>query len=84
VKVTGIAIAVLGVVIALFCGIAQMNYKARSENDAVLQTEQRRSPNLTIPLVVAGFAVVGGIAMWAFGDRGTNVDRRVPPPAVEG
>lgn len=87
-RITGIAIAFIGVVIALFCGITAMNYKAPSESDTVVHTEQRRSPDLTFPLLVAGAAVLGGGALWLYGSRGYR-DHTPPgthgmPPAVQG
>jgi len=60
----------VGVVIALFCGITFMNYKAPSESDAVIHTEQRRGPDLIIPLAIGIGAIAVGGAMYLFGGRG--------------
>jgi hypothetical protein len=70
VRITGIVLAIVGLVIALFCGITFMNYKAPTESDAVMNTEQRRGPELAIPLIIAGAAVGVGTAMYLYGGRG--------------
>ena len=57
-RITGIAVALIGVVIAAFCGVTAMSFKASNENDAVLNVERRASPDLTLPLAIWAWAVV--------------------------
>lgn len=84
-RITGLAIALMGVVIAAFCGITALSFNAPNENDAVIIVERRPAPDLTLPLVLAGAAFIGGTAMYLFGGRGYHEDRSsdLPPPAVQ-
>jgi hypothetical protein len=85
-RYTGLAIALIGAVVAVFTGIAALSFTAPSEADAVIHAQRRAAPDLFFPLVIACVAVVVGLAMYWYG--GTGYDQRdvpaAPPGAVEG
>jgi hypothetical protein len=86
VRYTGIAIAIIGVAIAVFSGIISLIYGAPSADLPALQAEQQAGPNLTMPLGIAAVAVVVGIALYLFGGRGYAVTRApgTQTPPIQG
>lgn len=74
---TGIALAVVGMVIIVFSLISSL---AGSGGDAQPRTAGGFAfPDLTVPMFVAFAAIVIGTAMYLFGGRGYRVTRN---PAV--
>ena len=76
-RITGIALAVVGAVIVVFSLFASLG---GSSHDSQPRTAGGYSfPDLSVPLVAASIALVAGLAMYFFGGRGYLVTRN---PAV--
>ena len=68
-RVTGIVLAAIGLIAGIICLVARApsmdpNQQAPLTNDAQVQR-----PNVVLPLVVCGVAVLVGCAMYMFGGR---------------
>ena len=85
-RYTGLAIAVIGAMIAIFTGVAALSFTAPSESDSVIHAERRAAPELIFPLIIACVATITGLAMFWFGGRGYEEPGRpdVPPGVIEG
>jgi hypothetical protein len=83
-RITGLVLLLIGLAVAVFCGVTALVTKAPTESDAVIHADRRQAPDLTIPLVIGVVAAAGGMAMYVYGGRGYDEATPNPPPAVPG
>lgn len=70
-KITGIILAVLGLIGAVICLVPMV--QTNSPNDQVQQstTEQAKGPgSMLVPLAVCGLVAAAGVAMAIYGGKG--------------
>jgi hypothetical protein len=70
VKITGLILALVGLVAGAICMIQVLQPTAPDRDTTVVQDNQPRRPDMTVPLIICGAAVVIGGAMYVFGGRG--------------
>jgi len=70
VRVTGLILALVGLIAGAICLIPVLQPEHPDRNTTGVHDEQVNRPNMTVPLLICGVAIVVGGAMYAFGGRG--------------
>ena len=75
-RVTGVAVMVIGLSIMTYCAIMWGAYNFGSAGDAGEAAYQKRlATNFMIPLAISGGTVTLGLALAVFGDKGFKLSR---------
>ena len=70
-RVTGVAVMLIGAAIMTYCGVMWMIYNDGTQGDAGLAAAGRRTANnFLIPLGISGVTVSIGLFLLVFGDKG--------------
>lgn len=77
-RVTGVAVTVIGLAIMTFCGIMWGMYNAGGIGDpGDIAHSQATAANFMIPLAISGLTVTTGLALAVFGDKGFKFSRNL-------
>ncbi|WP_143393109.1 hypothetical protein [Fimbriiglobus ruber] len=72
-RMTGIVVMILGVVIALFCAGIVMVGRVSAQEGGGVNAERYTNPDLFVPMVIAGVALLGGWMLYMMGGRGYKI-----------
>ena len=77
-RVTGVAVMLVGAAIATFCGVMAMWYYSATGNDAgQVANSKRTALNFLIPLTISGATITIGLYFAVFGDKGFIFSRNL-------
>jgi hypothetical protein len=71
-KLTGLLLVIVGLGIGVYCGFVAA-FDGPSDTKTTSVIEKSAGPNLTAPAIVAGAAMVCGVGLMLFGNRGVIV-----------
>ncbi len=75
-RVTGVAVAVIGFAITTYCAIMYMIYNVGEQTDPGLAAYHKRiATNFLIPLAISGGTIALGLGLAIFGDKGFKFSR---------
>jgi hypothetical protein len=73
VKVTGLVLVLIGLLAGVICVVVLVQPTDPNQHAPVGDAGQAQRPNVILPLVMCGLAIVVGGAMWMFGGRSYNI-----------
>ena len=77
-RVTGVAVMVVGAAIMTFCGVMWMWYDSAINYDAgMVMYSKRTANNFLIPMGIAGATITIGMYFAVFGDKGFIFSRNL-------
>jgi hypothetical protein len=70
VRITGLILALIGLLAGAICLIPVLQPAHPDRDPTGVHDDQVNRPNMTVPLLICGVAIVVGGAMYAFGGKG--------------